>query len=360
LEYKGHTFLNLVDCVNPNLLNLPGHVDILASAFAGGAGSFPCCWEGMLGEATCDQYSDNKNKKLIMQIQKWIVQTQPRLYIPFAGYFVEAPPDMQRRRRLNVKNSPEGVISALQKSLKDKANCSFWAPAPGEVLDVKSLEVTPSEQSKKLLPPDHGGLKALDAELEGEMDFQPLQSMAGVEAYFKWAAVNYKDDLILHIIEQDLLMTQTIREYFFDARSGKVSVDFPSNASKPTFLGGPGATNPRYLRMQVPSCVMRHTMRLSIQWDVFNVGFQFLGVRQPNIFNKAFWDYFGYHLPKTPMKWAAEFDDWKPTPKSERDRRTTALLCAVATGTAAMLVAGVMWQKSSSTRFLKFSPPDIR
>eukprot|EP00932_Pfiesteria_piscicida_P005425 SRR837773.15333.p1 GENE.SRR837773.15333~~SRR837773.15333.p1 ORF type:complete len:600 (-),score=171.27 SRR837773.15333:61-1632(-) len=330
LEYKGHSLLNLVDCINPNLLNLPGPVDVLCSAFAGGASSFPSCWVEVLGEDKCDEYSDNKNKKLIAQIEKWIVQTQPRLYFPFAGYFVEADPDV---KRLNKKNTAQGVVDTLKPRIERKANCKFWVPKPEEVLDVSTLSVAPGRQSKKLLPPLHETMRETDELLAQELDFPPLQTMRGVEMYFKWALNGkhaYVDDLIVHIVETDRSYNHVIREYYLNFQTGTVT------SGKPPKLGADGSL--RYLRLKVYAGVMRRMMRTCEQWDYLNVGLQFRGYREPNYFNQKFWWHFGYHLPQKRLDWG-DFNSWEPTPRPRCDAwLATAVFCTAAVVAVAVLV----------------------
>ena len=57
----------------------------------------------------------------------------------------------------------------------------FWAPSPGEVLDMKGLTVQPSAQTGALLPPLLEGMADIDELLSMELQFKPLQSFKGIQ-----------------------------------------------------------------------------------------------------------------------------------------------------------------------------------
>ena len=285
----------------------------------------------MLSEEKIDEYTANKNKKLIQQINKWVEVSQARLYVPFAGYFQEAHPSDADVKRYNRKNTPSSVCRQLGKTNKDLC---FWEPAPGEILDMLQFTLKPSEQSNgKLLPPLLEDMARVDELMEMEMLFPPLQTMEGVVKYFEWAKMALVpvdkpktqipdmrlQPLIVHVVEQDIDFKETYREWYVDLRTFAVTetrpeiLDDEANKSLP-----PTATaRVRYLRIRARAGSIRRVMRKGDQWDDFNIGFQGRYFRDPDIYNESFWSAFANALPHSPPDWR-EHAAWYPAETLEQ------------------------------------------
>uniref|UniRef100_A0A3Q3MI75 Cytidine monophospho-N-acetylneuraminic acid hydroxylase n=1 Tax=Labrus bergylta TaxID=56723 RepID=A0A3Q3MI75_9LABR len=93
LEYKGHMILNTVDCTRPNGGRLPEKVDLMMSDFAGGASGFPMTFcGGKYNDSWKAGFIKNERNKLLNYKAQLVKSLEPRIYCPFAGYFVEAHP----------------------------------------------------------------------------------------------------------------------------------------------------------------------------------------------------------------------------------------------------------------------------
>ncbi|CAB1346216.1 unnamed protein product, partial [Coregonus sp. 'balchen'] len=142
VEYKGHMILNTVDCTRPNYGRLPHNVDLMMSDFAGGASGFPMTFSGgKYTESWKADFIKNERKKLMNYKAQLIKSLQPKIYCPFAGYFVEAHPSDRYIKDTNTKNNAEELNALIKKSAPGIAT---WTPKPGAVLDLALALMSPS------------------------------------------------------------------------------------------------------------------------------------------------------------------------------------------------------------------------
>ncbi|MEQ2297704.1 hypothetical protein AMECASPLE_037355, partial [Ameca splendens] len=134
VDYKGHIILNTVDCTRPNGGRLPENVDLMMSDFAGGASGFPMTfYGGKYSDSWKAEFIKSERKKLLNYKAMLVKSLQPRIYCPFAGYFVEAHPSDKYIKETNIKNSPEALNALINKLAPDTKT---WTPKPGAVLDL--------------------------------------------------------------------------------------------------------------------------------------------------------------------------------------------------------------------------------
>ena len=199
LDYKGHSLLNTVDCANLNDGNLPEKVDVLLSSFASGASGFPVCWEEMYSPQKISSIVE-KNRALSM---KHFVDTakmvQPRIAIPFAGYFREAHPNDHLIERMNIKNTPNAV---RERMAKEGLDAFVWIPRSGGTIDCGG----PNKIDPDITAPVPRTLESFEFEkyvslIEDDARCPALSTMEGVVKYFEWAG--YRANHVLHVIETD-------------------------------------------------------------------------------------------------------------------------------------------------------------
>ncbi|XP_027899883.1 cytidine monophosphate-N-acetylneuraminic acid hydroxylase-like isoform X2 [Xiphophorus couchianus] len=124
VDYKGHIILNTVDCTRPNGGRLPEKVDLMMSDFAGGASGFPMTFHGgKYSDSWKAEFIKNERKKLLNYKATLVKSLQPRIYCPFAGYFVEAHPSDNRcssispiSKIMNSIDKPSHGTSRIQTS----------------------------------------------------------------------------------------------------------------------------------------------------------------------------------------------------------------------------------------------------
>jgi CMP-N-acetylneuraminate monooxygenase len=283
VEYKGHRILNTVDCQNLNNGRLP-NVDVLLSAFAGGASGYPVCWEGY-SQQCLSELMRKKRESILVNVLKIVERTNPKIYIPFAGYFTEAHPADADIKRLNVKNTPDEVCKTIRERYP---NVQTWIPSSGAVLDVGQLtQVSDAPSHTQCGENLHDYEPYLD-EIRQSREFPPLKSEEGLRQYFAWAG--FRGNVVLHVIETDESFYHVVREFYLDFRDLTFSYERP-------------ARDHTYLRIRCRSDVFRFVLQHGLPWEEFSIGFQARFYREPDIYNFEFWDHFQNKLPISPPAW---------------------------------------------------------
>ncbi|KAF7483905.1 Hypothetical predicted protein [Marmota monax] len=206
VEYKGHKILNTVDCTRPNGGRLPVNAALMMNDFAGGASGFPMTFSGgKFTEEWKAQFIKTERKKLLNYKAQLVKDLQPRIYCPFAGYFVESHPSDKYIKETNIKNDP----TQLNNLIKKNSDVLTWTPRPGATLDLGRMLKDPTD-SKGIVEPPEGTKIYKDS-----WDFQPyldtLHAAVGdeiflhpswIKEYFTWAGFkNY--NLVVRMIETD-------------------------------------------------------------------------------------------------------------------------------------------------------------
>ncbi|KAJ1201610.1 hypothetical protein NDU88_005417 [Pleurodeles waltl] len=197
VEYKGHKILNTVDCTRPNGGKLPQNVDLMMSDFAGGASGFPMTFNGgKFTENWKTQFIKTERKKLLNYKAHIVKDLSPRIYCPFAGYFVEAHPSDKYIKDTNLKNDPNELNKLIR---KNSSNIFTWTPKPGATLDLARMLKDPTDSKSITEPPKTTKIfkdswdfdiyiNAINASLEDMIFQNPLWK----EVYFTWAGfANY-------------------------------------------------------------------------------------------------------------------------------------------------------------------------
>jgi CMP-N-acetylneuraminate monooxygenase len=273
-EYKGHRVLNTVDCSQPNGNHLP-KADVLLSDFASGASGFPSCFADMFGDKTPAMVRQ-KRLAFLQKTYDILAATKPSAFIPFAGFFTEAHPLDREIRELNVKNSAMDAAKGAQ-----ARGVTAWVPHPGGVFDIATLTGTAGEVHEPEWDFDE-----TDRFIRTSMDFEPLQSMRGVQRYFDWAGFSGYE-LCLHVVEE--WQGNTVREYFVDFRSITLSDTAPTGLP--------------VIRMRVHADSLRYVMQHGLSWDVIYIGFQARFFVSPDIYHMRFWNHFARLEDKAPITW---------------------------------------------------------
>ncbi|KAM9094515.1 cytidine monophosphate-N-acetylneuraminic acid hydroxylase [Sarcophilus harrisii] len=295
VEYKGHKILNTVDCTRPNGGRLPEKVDLMMSDFAGGASGFPMTFSGgKFTEEWKAQFIKTERKKLLNYKAQLVKDLQPRIFCPFAGYFVESHPSDKYIKETNIKNDPNDLNNLIKKI----SNVSTWTPQPGAVLDLGRMLKDPTN-SKSIINPPAGTkiykdswnfepyLQTLNYAIEDEIFLHP----SWIKEYFTWAGFkNY--NLVIRMIEtdEDFNTLPTGYNYLVDF----LDLSFP--------IERPSRDHP-YEEIRSRVSVIRHVVKHGLLWDDLYIGFQTRLQRDPDIYHHLFWNHFQIKLPLTPPNW---------------------------------------------------------
>ncbi|XP_054553842.1 cytidine monophosphate-N-acetylneuraminic acid hydroxylase-like [Talpa occidentalis] len=264
VEYKGHKILNTVDCTRPNGGRLPEKVALMMSDFAGGASGFPMTFSG--GKFTEDwkaQFIKTERRKLLNYKARLVKDLQPRIYCPFAGYFVESHPSDKYIKETNIKNDP----IELNNLIKKNSDVITWTPRPGATLDLGRMlkdptdrfglniykEQIPWTQIDRLLPFSHVHLQMI----ETDEDFNPIP-----EGY----------DYLVDFLDLSFPKKRPSRDHPYEEIRSRVDV-------------------------------IRHVVKNGLLWDDLYIGFQTRLQRDPDIYHHLFWNHFQIKLPLTPPNW---------------------------------------------------------
>ncbi|KAK7878135.1 hypothetical protein WMY93_031216 [Mugilogobius chulae] len=218
VQYKGHMILNTVDCTRPNGGRLPQNVALMMSDFAGGASGFPMTfYGGKYTDSWKAEFIKNERKKLLNYKASLVKTLQPKVYCPFAGYFVEAHPSdriifnvtfslcllLQIHKETNTKNSAADLNALINKRAPEVLT---WTPVPGAVLDLGLALRDPTDSQAVSVPvqtkvyKDNWAFdvyvneqnKAVSADIFSYRDWIPF--------YYSWAG--FKDyNLVVRVIE---------------------------------------------------------------------------------------------------------------------------------------------------------------
>ncbi|XP_035688671.1 cytidine monophosphate-N-acetylneuraminic acid hydroxylase-like [Branchiostoma floridae] len=320
VDYKGHLILNTVDCTQPNGMRLPRNVDIMMSDFAGGASGFPMAFFG--GRYTKEwkaKFIATERKKLLYYKTQVVRDVNPKVYCPFAGYFVEAHPADKYIRDTNTKNSAE-QLNALINKYSD--HIITWAPLPGATLDLaRVLDDTGDRRIFRIffsrlaivdpLPgtkiyKDSWDFNSYIDKINDCIKSEIFAYPDWIQVYYMWAG--FKDyNLVLRMIETD--------DDFQPIQGG---YDFLVDFSDLSFPQQRPAREHAYLEIKNRIGVHRQTVLKGLFWDDLYIGFQNRISRNPDTFHYKFWNHMQILLPQRPPDWASflrkqrEMHDGKP------------------------------------------------
>lgn len=306
VQYKGNMILNTVDCTRPNGGRLPQNVALMMSDFAGGASGFPMTFYG--GKYTDEwkaEFVKNERKKLLNYKATLIKSLQPRVYCPFAGYFVEAHPSDRYIKETNTKNDAADLNALINKRAPE---VKTWTPQPGAVLDLGLALRDPSNSRAVSVPPTDAKVlkdswdfdlyvneqnRTISAEIFCHRDW--------IQFYYKWAGFsNY--NLVVRMIETD--------DDFQPFPSG---FDYLVDFSDLSFPDKRPDREHSYLELKNRVGVMRWVVLNGRLWDDLYIGFQNRISRDPDIYHHKFWNHFQIELPLQRPNW----DQFLKTVQSE-------------------------------------------
>lgn len=296
VQYKGHMILNTVDCTRPNGGRLPQNVSMMMSDFAGGASGFPMTfYGGKYTDSWKAQFVKNERKKLLNYKASLVKSLQPKVYCPFAGYFVEAHPSDRYIKETNTKNSAADLNALLNKQAPE---IKTWTPIPGAVLDLGLALQDPSDSRAVSVPP--ADTKVLKDSWDFELYVNEQKSAISadifaypewIQFYYKWAGFdNY--NLVVRVTETDDDF-QPIPDGF----------DYLVDFGDLTFPAKRPDREHSYLELKNRIGVMRWVVLNGRLWDDLYIGFQNRISRDPDIYHHKFWNHFQTELPLQRPDW---------------------------------------------------------
>uniref|UniRef100_H3BXM5 Cytidine monophosphate-N-acetylneuraminic acid hydroxylase n=1 Tax=Tetraodon nigroviridis TaxID=99883 RepID=H3BXM5_TETNG len=296
IDYKGHMILNTVDCTRPNGGRLPKGVDLMMSDFAGGASGFPMTFYGGKYSDSWKAHFIKKERKRLLSYKAELVKTlEPRIFCPFAGYFVEAHPSDRYIRDTNIKNSAEDLNALINILRPDTVT---WTPQPGSVLDLGLCLRDHTNREAIIFPPartkmykDSWDFHLYLDELSSAISSEIFRHKDWIQFYYTWAGFqNY--NLVVRVIETDDSFEPMSNgwDYLVDF----LDLSFPTKRPE---------REHSYLELKNRISVMRYVVLHGCLWDDLYIGFQNRISRDPDVYHHRFWNHFQTKLPVTRPEW---------------------------------------------------------
>lgn len=296
VQYKGHMILNTVDCTRPNGGRLPQNTALMMSDFAGGASGFPMTfYGGKYTDSWKAQFVKNERKKLLNYKASLVKSLQPRVYCPFAGYFVEAHHSDRYIKETNTKNSAADLNALINKLAPE---VKTWTPQPGAVLDLGLALRDPSDSRAVSGPP--ADIKVLKDSWDFELYVNEQNSAISadifthpewIQFYYTWAGFN-NYNLVVRVIETN-----------DDFQPFPNGFDYLVDFSDLTFPDKRPDREHSYLELKNRVGVMRWVVLNGRLWDDLYIGFQNRISREPDIYHHKFWNHFQIELPLQRPDW---------------------------------------------------------
>lgn len=273
LNANGEQILMTVDCNFLNSHHLPVNVDVLMTAFAGGASGFPLCYNGYDENKKLEISKRNKLATRVM-VKDYLTVTKPKYYMPYAGMFKEkAPRDINIERR-NAKNSIFDI-----KKIVEEAGVNFIEPSKSTFFQLKEHKIFPNKKVD---------IKFLDKESQDHYinnyknDFK--YSSKRVIDYFKKSG--FKGDQILFLIPTMDDFTTIDGEIVFANFKTQIFKEVALSEVRERTKGYKNMI--MYVRKEIIACVVEN----KLPWEDISTGFQMRVDRSPNEYESEFWYYF--------------------------------------------------------------------
>uniref|UniRef100_A0A3Q3EVQ3 Cytidine monophospho-N-acetylneuraminic acid hydroxylase n=1 Tax=Labrus bergylta TaxID=56723 RepID=A0A3Q3EVQ3_9LABR len=237
----------------------------------------------------------NERNKLLNYKAQLVKSLEPRIYCPFAGYFVEAHPSDRYIKDTNVKNKAEDLNALINKTAPD---IKTWTPKPGAVLDLGLALKDPTNSAAITNPPanakiykDSWDFDLYVDELNSAIDSEIFRHRRWIQFYYTWAGFqNY--NLVVRMIETDDDFEPIADGY--DYLVDFMDLSYP--AKRPD-------REHAYVEVKNRIGVMRSVVLYGRLWDDLYIGFQNRISRDPDVYHHKFWNHFQTELPFRKPDW---------------------------------------------------------
>lgn len=290
--FVSHGDFSLLATVDANQLNqyiLPRNLSLLMTSFAGGASGFPLCFENYSEQQKSVMLTRNRNA-MLASVEKYVASTQPKAYMPYAGYFTEAAPRDRYIKENNKKNGPGDINAYIRKKFPA---ITVFDPCDTDILRWDGTGFLTARSHR---PP----LFTLDAnfiaEWVGKFELGPdAMTSQDIVRYFECSS--FQDNLLLFLIPcDDDFRPLESDGYIVDFRAASPTVrvvpaqDLPRMYEEQAARQGEGGT--RLKRILVRQGPLYRVIRDRLPWEDLSIGFQCRVHRTPDVYNSSFWFHF--------------------------------------------------------------------
>ena len=275
ISYKNKKIVNLVDIPSPDIDGLED-VDLALLPFANGASGYPICWLEKINKKELSNFMKTSNLNALKVFHQRLEKIRARYAVPFAGFFCSPLLEDEFIQKGNIINYPEDVIDFAKNSNKK------YIINPLYGLQYNPIEESFSSSFKtkvKLNTLNDNHIKLRNILLERYNDFSKKELISFLEAQ------EFKDNLHCSIIATDLEFKRNYFNLYWNFKTNK-------QISKKNFIDSYKSSDVRSLKIFIRNYSLGYTIRNSLPWEEFSIGFQARFIRNPDVYNFKFWDYF--------------------------------------------------------------------
>jgi len=260
--------------VDANYLNsgiLPSNIDVLLTAFAGGASGFPLIY---------DNYPESDKNKILRRnahsvkaaVLDYITKTRPKFYHPYAGMFEEKAHRDLYIKNTNIKNSANSYSPICSSQ-----NVEFLNPDKRSIycFSKEGLEITTDNSEFLETEPINIYLESFSQ--QNTLDLDEIVNYMSNSQFFS---------------EQILNLVPTNDE--FEASEKFVYCDFSKQEFSIKSIDKLKDINSdkRTMTIKIRSEILMMVVTNKMPWEDFTIGFQARISRFPNTYESEFWYYF--------------------------------------------------------------------
>ena len=280
-EIDGFRILNLNDAgLNPRISRLIGPVDVVASAFTGGASGYPFTWGHLSHEQKIEisQRSSDGMMRLLMEAMQ--------LYggdflLPFAGHFALWHPTHREFQRQMRKNTLRDVVVAFEKT-----NVTVIDILPGEKWDVSSGKIQRRYQDQELVFDRNHQMETLEKQFDPEVfeQYHPVNEHPerdDIESYL--LRLNDVPDIVF--CEDLTVLLKSLAEI---GRGQPICVSFQVEHGELRILEE-APDRAYHLTIEVPGGILKRIVSHDLSWDKAHIGYWCRFTRSPDVFHLNFW-----------------------------------------------------------------------
>ncbi len=280
-QYGNFSALFNVDSNYLNFFELPETLTLVASSFAGGAGPYPVCFENLSEkQKSIGQLKTNNSLKVVRE--SLIARTNPKYFIPYAGFFDEKSSRDHYIKQRNKKNSfsdylylePKYNLELIDVTNENKHMFQGSRLMESSLIDNKIIELN-EEDTEEII----SNFKKYNSSIDDDFIVQ----------YFK-ASQFYENLNLLILLTDDK----------FEKKYKSILVEFSKNNDPQVILNykEEDVTNiynsniKNTIKLKIRNEVFINIIKNLEPWENMTIGFQAKFDRFPDIYNSKFWHHF--------------------------------------------------------------------
>jgi len=274
------TSLFTVDSNFLNFHNLPKDLTVLASSFAGGASAYPVCFDNFTNLKKKSIISRNL-KSLKLLNQSVLINTKPKHFLPYAGFFKESKKYDIKIKKINKKNK---ILDYKIFCEKNKINLL-------NVDQHQIFEFSNNELKKKYKHTNF--IKDQDEKFYYDITNKKYSSIEKEKIHNYFLNSNFTDNLILIIELTDRKRNENYIKFSVDFRNVSIKMKFNlENEICKDLKNLHLKTNARILNLNIRAEAFNEIIENKLPWEDLLIGFHCRVNRYPDIYNSNFWYHF--------------------------------------------------------------------